>query len=123
MRGILVFTVAGLALVAAEAINLRANRAPEQAVRPAPAAPSATAPSPAPATPRSAAAATGVRDGVWAGVWALRAGARAVDAGAADAGRACSGARSALTLIASTATRESPATVNMSMRRIEPLTR
>src|SRR5688572_22941887 len=57
MRRILIFTVAGLSLVAVEAINLRADRAPEQATRPAPAAPSSAAQAPAPAPSRAVAAA------------------------------------------------------------------
>jgi len=56
MRRILIFTVAGLSLVAVEAINLRADRAPEQATRPAPAVPSTT--SPVPATPPATAPAS-----------------------------------------------------------------
>jgi hypothetical protein len=50
MRRILIFTVAGLSLVAVEAINLRADRAPDQTTRPAPATPSSTVKPSGPAT-------------------------------------------------------------------------
>ena len=54
MRRTLIFTVAGLSLVAIEAINVKADRAPEQASRPASTASASTAQTRTPASSRSA---------------------------------------------------------------------